>query len=432
MAAKKAVMIESFLHFVWKFQYFNKENLTSTNRENINIIHPGLHNHNAGPDFLNAKILVNEIKWHGQVEIHYKSSQWDQHKHQNDQAYNNVVLHVVWSHDKEILRADGTIIPTLELKDRIDANLIVKYQNLINNPHPIPCTPLAGKVPELNWYTMLDRTLMQRMESKSRIIDELLEKNKHDWEETSYQLVSRSFGFKVNNDAFLRLSQAIPYKIIQKHTDQPFQIEALLYGQSGLLDEGVEDEYFQRLRKEYDFLAHKYQLQNKKMEAFEWRFLRLRPANFPTIRLAQLAKLLAQRKNLFGFFKDCDSLVILRNFLSVQQNEYWQVHYHFGKKYNAPGKGMGKSSIENLIINTVTPLLISYGLRRDQQQYVDQALNLLQQLPPEKNKITQLYKSLNLPVKNAFDSQAYIQLYNEYCQRKRCTECTIGNYLLKR
>ena len=425
-------MIESFLHFVWKFQYFNKENLKSASGETINIIHPGHHNHNSGPDFLNAKILLNEIKWHGQVEIHYKSSQWDQHQHQDDQAYNNVVLHVVWGHDKDIQRADGTTIPTLELKDRIDPDLVVQYQKLVNNPDPIPCTPLVPKVPELNWYTMLDRTLMQRMETKSAIIDELLAKNNNDWEETAYQLVSRSFGFKVNNDAFLRLSQSIPYKIIQKHTDQPFQIESLLFGQAGLLEEKSEDEYLQRLRKEYDFLAHKYHLNDKKMGGFEWRFLRLRPANFPTIRLAQLAQLLSRRKNMFGFFKDCDSLVILRNFLAVQQGEYWQTHYHFGKTYKAPGKGLGKSSVENLIINTVAPLMISYGLKMEQQNYVEQAINLLQELPPEKNKITDLYRNLELPVKNAFDSQAYIELHNSYCLRKRCTDCTIGTFLLKR
>lgn len=426
-------MIESFLQFVWKYQYYDISDLYTSDKDpaTLQVIHPGYQNKDSGPDFSLAKVNISGISWHGQVEVHYKSSGWYAHQHDQDPAYDNVILHVVWNHDQQVFRSNGSVIPTLELKNRINHDLLHRYQNLINNPDPIPCSRLIPRIREITLHSMLDRSLMDRMERKSTEVLSILEKNNNDWEETAYQLISRSFGFKTNADAFLKLSQLIPYKIIQKHFDQLFQIEALFFGQAGFLEESQGDDYYENLRGEYHFLSKKYQLYEKRMSRLEWKFSRLRPFNFPTIRIAQLAKMMSQKRHVFSFIKEYDSVKILLAFLNVTQSDYWNTHYDFGKRFKTPINGIGKKSLENIAINTIALLLITYGQYHQQNEFIDRGINLLQTLPSEQNHITKMWKGLNVKTSNAYDSQACIELFQQYCNKRRCLSCNIGAYLVQ-
>ena len=285
-------MSESFIHYLWQFQYFSKHNLLTTQGEEIVVFHPGFKNTHAGPDFYQSRIKIGDLEWIGSVEIHIHSSSWEAHNHNVDEAYENVVLHVVWSDDKPVKRMDGSLIPTLELKSRVDDVLQLAYKKLVNSPEEIPCATSFGNVSEITKLSMLDRALSERLETKAEAVNQLLLQNNNDWEETVYQVLAKNFGFHVNADPFLQLAQNLPYKIIMKHSDKLIQIEALLFGHAGFLEEAREDEYTSTLKREYDLLSRKYSLGSGRLNKAQWKFLRLRPANFPTIRLAQFANLL--------------------------------------------------------------------------------------------------------------------------------------------
>ena len=423
-------MQESFLHFVWQFQYFDKKDLLTSEREDINIIQPGIYNTDSGPDFSDSKILMKEMLWHGHTEIHLKSSDWNVHNHQDDPAYNKVILHVVWDDDKPAFRSDGTAIPTIELKNRISYDLISKYNGLINYPDAVPCANQLPNVAEIIRYSMLDKALMQRIERKSRVARKLLVLNQNDWEKTSYQLLAQNFGFKVNSQAFFKLSEAVPLKIMQKQS-KLVHLEALFFGQAGLLQEEGLDPYMNLLKSEYEFLVNKYSLVTKKLEKHEWRYLRMRPANFPPVRIAQFAALLHKLPFLFSFFKEEADYKNLFKILQVNSSDYWHDHYDFGKKSARTVIGLGKSSVENIIINTVIPLLVSYGHVHDEQDYIDRALDFMQNLPAENNRITRLWKGFGFNIKNGFDSQGVIEINNNFCSLRKCLECNIGTSLLK-
>lgn len=426
-------MQESFLHFIWQFQYFNKEELSTVAGEPLLILHPGFPNHDAGPDFGQSKLQLESLVWHGQTEIHIRASDWYQHHHEDDPAYQHVILHVVWEHDQEIAGPDGVSVPTLELKNRVDPALIDRYQQLIENLYPIPCANLILEAPELTRLTMFERTMMQRLEDKASLVLELLERNQKDWEETTYQLLAKNFGFKVNSEAFLSLSQSLPYKIVAKHQHDLTQLEALLFGQSGLLDfASTEDAYVQSIKKEYKFLSHKYGIQNEKLAPEQWKFLRLRPANFPTIRMAQFAALLHQTPKLFAFLKDISTVPQLITALDIRQSAYWQVHFHFNKISKAKTPSFGHSSLENLIINTLVPLWVAYGKYVDDERYIEKSLLFLRHIAAENNKITRIWREMGVDIKSAFDSQASIELFNAYCKPRKCLSCNIGVSVLKK
>ncbi len=424
-------MHESFLHYLWQFQYFDKTGLSTTEGEKIEVFKTGRLNTDAGPDFSNANVKIDGIEWVGSVEIHTKSSVWLEHKHDIDPAYENVVLHVVWSYDKPIYRADKTLLPTLELKDRVDESLIKEYKRLVNNPASIPCKKSFHRVATLVKLSMLDKALMERMEVKSAQVMEMLKQNQGDWQETAFQVVARNFGFKVNHDPFLQLAKSLSHKVLMKHADKLVQVEALLFGQAGLLDIPVGDEYYHLLQREYRILSQKYNLSPKKLARAQWRFMRLRPANFPTIRLAQLGALVVQRKNIFSGIFESEAYAPLLELFSVTQSDYWQEHYQFNRMASQSVAGLGESSIENIVINSVVPLLIAYAKYTDAQPMVERALNILQQIPAENNAITKAWKQLDFPAATAFDSQAQIELYNNFCQRRNCLNCAIGASLLK-
>jgi hypothetical protein len=424
-------MSESFIHYLWQFQYFSKHNLRTTQGEEIIVFHPGFKNTHAGPDFYQSRIKIGELEWVGSVEIHIHSSFWETHNHTVDEAYENVVLHIVWSDDKPVKRMDGSHIPTLELKSRVDDVLHLSYKKLVNSLEEIPCTSSFGSVPEITKLSMLDRALMGRLETKAEWVNQLLIRNNNDWEETVYQVLAKNFGFHVNADPFLQLAQNLPYKIILKHSDRLIQIEALLFGQAGFLEEAKEDEYTSTLKREYNLLSTKYSLSSGRLNKAQWKFLRLRPANFPTIRLAQFANLLLLHRNLFSNMVEASADMKWKTFFNLRQSEYWLHHYQFQKTTEEEIPAFGEMSIDNVLINSLVPVLVAYGKSKDDQVLVDRAIAILQHIKSESNKITRLWTSLELKSKNAFDSQAMIELHNNFCLKRRCLECMIGASLIK-
>jgi hypothetical protein len=424
-------MNEAFLFYVWQFQYFTKGNLQTTDGEDITVIHPGTLNSHSGPDFFNAKIKIGAMEWIGNVEIHINASHWFDHHHNVDSAYENVVLHVVWKNDHQIARQDGSMIPTLELKSRVNEKLLLQYRRLVNNPHSIPCSPSLKNVKEITKLSMLDKAVMQRLESKASHIQMLFEKNNNDWEQTTYEALARNFGFKVNAEPFEQLAQALPYRIILKHLNQPTQVEAMLFGQAGLLEQLWSDEYFLILKREYSFLSKKYQNTSGKLNKAQWRFMRMRPANFPTIRMSQFSSFLCSQQNIFSKVIECTTYQQLQSLFSVAQSEYWKFHYQFFKPVKEEIPSLGKQSIDNILINTVVPLFVAYGKSKDDQSYVDRAVDVLTEIEPEINTITKQWAALGMVNESALDSQALIELYNSFCVKRKCLDCAIGFSLMQ-
>lgn len=424
-------MQESFLHYIWQFQYFDKRDLKTTEGEVITVFYPGTGNGNSGPDFLNAKVRIGSMDWAGSIEIHTKASAWYEHGHEEDEAYSNVVLHVVWNNDNAVFRKDKTLIPTLELQGRIDRSLIDRYRKLVENPDTIPCNKAFAKISAVVKLSMLDKALMQRLEHKADQILLLAKAHTYDWEEVTYQIIGRNFGFKINYEPFFQLVNAVQRKILLKHSDNLLMMEAILFGQAGFLDFGMKDDYFKTLQLEYKALSAKYGLTNHKLNQAMWRFLRLRPANFPTLRIAQFSALYFNSNNLFAKLIETESEVELSALFAVSPSAYWQGHYRFGRPTARSLSKMGRESVDNLIINSVAPLLVAYGKYSDNQALIDRAVYFLQKIPTEKNKITRIWNDLGYSSQSAFDSQALIELHNNFCLKRKCLSCNIGVEILK-
>ncbi len=430
-------MPEVFLYFVWQYQYFWNNKLITTDGETVQVLHPGFRNHDAGPDFTNARLLINEVEWSGTVEMHTRTSDWLAHRHQQDRAYDNVILHVVWQDDRPVNgrrvdRANGTPMPTLELARLIDPTLVDRYKNLTDSPDAIPCAGQFRSVSPLRVTAMLDKAMLQRLERKATGVRAVFEQTNGDWEETAYRLLAVNMGFKINAEPMAQLSRAVPLKAILKHRDVLLQVEAMLFGTSGLLDMVEKpDDYLNTLQREYRFFGAKYQLTDKQVTAHAWKWGRLRPANFPTLRLAQLARLVTHHASLFSLFVGYTDAETLLNALQITPSDYWQSHYRFGKETEKPAPSLGRNSAENIVINTVVPLLAAYAHHRGQPAYIDRAIELLEQLPAEKNRLTEGWDTLGLGIRTAFDSQAAIELYNEFCSVKKCLSCQIGAGLIK-
>lgn len=431
MSSQTSIMQEKFLHYVWRLQYFDKKHLKTEQGESLVICNPGTRNEQAGPDFLAGSIIINDITWWGHIEVHVQAASWYQHKHQKDPAYNNVILHVVWENNQPIYQ-HGSLLPTLVLKDRVALQLLQQYQQLINSSDTIPCDGQFQQVDTITKTSMLDKALFQRLTHKNNLVYQLLGNNQGDWEETAYQLLAYNFGFKVNSSAFLDLSLSLPLRIIKKHSENLLQLEALLLGQAGLLASinQAPDEYLAKLTKEYAYLGHKYQLQSDKLSPARWKLFRLRPANFPTLRIAQFAQLLNQHTHIFHLLVH-NAYEELHQKLAITQSRYWQEHYRFAQPSKSRIPGLGAASIENILINTVVPLLVAYGKSRDEQNYIDRAVMMLQNLPAEHNKITRHWEKLGMKVQNSFDSQALIELFNNFCSQRKCLTCNIGATLMQ-
>jgi hypothetical protein len=425
-------MKEDFLHYLWQHQYFDPADLRTVEGEWLLVVRPGIHNTDAGPDFLGAQLQLNAVRWAGSVEIHLKASDWQRHQHQTDRKYDQVILHVVWENDRQVFRPDGTAIPTLELRPRVKSHLLTAYQNLLHTVAAIPCGTFIRQVPDLTRTMMLDRALLERLEEKAALVLEQFNRNGNDWEVTAYQVLMAAFGFKINQEPFRRLSRVLPLSLLKRHRIDLFQLEALLLGQAGLLPaEAVEDAYVQSLDREYAFLAHKYNLAADSLRASDWNYLRLRPANFPAVRLAQLAALLASREHLFASLLQGQNLRDYENFFRVVPSAYWQTHYRPGHASSRGAGAMGTASIHTLISNTVIPLLVAYSRQLNTFNWQEKAMNLLEQLPPEHNRITRIYEDLQVENKTAADSQAFLSLHRRYCQPRQCLRCAIGNHILK-
>jgi Protein of unknown function (DUF2851) len=418
------MITEKLLHYIWQFQYFNNKQLLSVGGEPIQIIHPGYLNTNQGPDFLDAKIKINNTLWAGSVELHIKTSDWQAHKHSKDKNYNNVILHVVWQDDMYL----NLPFAAIEIQQNVSKILLEKYEEWMNTPSFIPCQKNINTVQPIAWLAWKERLLVERLQQKSAIVLQHIQTNQIHWEETLWWMLAKNFGIKVNSDAFEKMAQSISINTLAKHKHQIHQTEALLFGQAGLLQNNFVDPYPAMLQKEYQFLQKKYQLTPIIIPI---HFLRMRPANFPTIRLAQLAMLIHNSVHLFSKIKAASSLKEVKDFLDVTANDYWHYHYNFDDESDFKLKNLGGQMVDNILINTVVPILFGYGMYYKDDSLKEKALNWLQQIGAEKNSITNGFMAINIENKSAFDSQALIQLKNYYCNKKRCLECAVGNKILK-
>lgn len=420
-------MDEHFLHYVWNHQKFDKQNLSLTNGEALTVFAKGFHNQDSGPDFEEGRVKIGEIEWVGSIEIHIRSSDWDKHFHSKDEAYENVVLHVVWSHDKEIV-IGGTPVPTLELQSRVQPDLLHKYQAYKSSSTSIPCHSQLANAPDLIYQNMLDRVLVERLETKAALILEILDQTKNDWEEATYQTLARNFGFATNRPAFESLARILPFQVLKKNLHNTKGAEAIIFGQAGFLNDAV-DEYQSELRKEYQFLTSKFTLRDP-LPKSAWKFGKMRPANFPTVRLAQFAALLQQNANLFSSIVSVSKPKDLIRSFRIEYKAYWSAHYDFGKSRKKPSKGPGISTLDNLIINSVSPILAAYCKYTGDHDYMDRAISLLEAVKPEANRYTREWTKIGKISRSAFESQAQIQLIRYYCEKRKCLDCNIGVHLL--
>lgn len=389
----------------------------------VQVLQPGSFNANQGPDFSTARIRIGNTLWIGNVELHIKSSDWNRHGHTADQHYQSVILHVVWENDTTVNE-----VPVLVLHGRVPLRLLEKYQALQMQLHPIPCESLMQPVPVLIWQSWRDRLLLERLQRKQQHIQQLLLRNRYNWEETCWWLLARNFGMKVNADAFEAIAQSLPLSILARQKHSLLQLEALLMGQAGMLSKQYADEYPRQLQAEYKMLALKYQL---RPVLFPLHLLRMRPVNFPTIRLAQLAALLHRQNHLFAFFRETGQPEQLHRLLSVEASSYWHTHYLFDEPSIACEKRVGATLVHSIVINTLGPLLFAYGQYRSNHRLQEKAIDWLNQSLPENNKVVRACTPLGFPAKDAGDTQALLEMQAEYCSRQRCLECSIGHYLLR-
>lgn len=428
MTGKKTPVIqETFLHAVWRYSLYRPEELVTTNGEPIVIIQAGQYNTNAGPDFAQAKIKIGNTTFAGSVELHVKSSDWQLHKHDDDDAYKNVILHVVYEDDRGSTKQN---IPVLCIKPFIPEQVKKQYHRLIQPKKSLPCAGQINQVKDIVKESWLSRLLIERWQDKLGQWQALLSESNGDWRSLLYWRLAANFGFKVNADPFLSLARSIPLNTLAKHGNNLLQIEALLFGQAGMLEGDFEDEYPNQLKAEYSFLKQKYQL--VPMVVTEWRFMRMRPANFPTIRIAQFAALIQRSIHLFSQIVEKSTVKEIASLFEVQASKYWNDHYSFdAPAENSKEKKLGRGSVNNIIINTVAPIKFLYAAQETTANDQDDALKLLDELPAEANHIIDIWAMHDWQPKHASQSQAQIQLYNNYCTHKKCTNCAIGISLLK-
>ncbi|MCF8454074.1 MAG: DUF2851 family protein [Pedobacter sp.] len=419
------ILNEDLLHYIWKFRLYHVSDLNSTSGESLDIIRPGQHNHHAGPDFSNAKIRIGDTLWAGNVEIHIRSSDWYRHQHQFDKAYDNVILHVVAYHDQEIFRTDGTEITVLEIGNLIPEEIAQNYEDLMAGLNWIPCEKKIKLVDEFFINACLTRVLIERLEEKSELIDALLIEVKGSWNDAFYISLARNFGFKTNALPFEMLARSLPQSLLARYKDRSYQIEALIFGQAGFLETKLKDPYPQLLRKEYRFLRKKHDLMP--VDMYLWKYMRLRPRNFPSIRLAQFAALIIRSNHLFSkIIDERDVAIITAMFNKLKLNEYWNTHYRFDQECKYSAVSFGEETISNILINTVSVFLFAFGIRTGSVIHRERGLMLLESLKPERNAIIRKFNDIGVNSSNSAISQALIQLKKSYCDQKKCLSCGIG------
>jgi hypothetical protein len=421
-------MKEDFLHYIWKFKKFDSLNLKSVQGELITILKTGDYLELAGPDFFNAHIEIGNQKWAGNVEIHLKSSDWYLHNHEKDPAYKNVILHVVWENDTAIFRENNTEIPVLVLKDYVSKEIIENYKALVSPKTWIYCERQLKDLDRFVFKNWQERLFFERLERKSKFIAHLLEETNQDWEAVLFCLLAKNFGLNTNGNSFLQISMAIPFSVIRKESFEIENLEALLFGTAGLFEVEKEDVYYKDLKFRYFYLLHKYQIEKTYTEPLQ--FFKLRPDNFPTIRLSQLAALYHKHQNLFSKIIELKSVDAVYRLLSVSASSYWQNHYQFDKESPKKSKTLSKSFIDLLIINTIIPLQFTYSNIMGESISED-LIDFMNEVTSEKNVIMDKFNSFGIQSKTAFESQTLLELKNEYCERKACLKCAIGLELLK-
>ena len=419
-------MQEILLHYIWKYQLFNKTNLQTHSGQKIEILWSGTPNRNTGPDFLSAKIKIDNQLLYGHVELHLKQSDWCTHQHDKNSAYDNVILHVVWHPTTPTKQ-----LPTLFLAQHVNPTMLTCYEELMKSEEKIPCTRYLPTIDPTQWTYMVKKALKRCLQQKSLFVNKMLKQNNNDSDTTSYQLLAKAFGFNLNKKAFLTLSQKAPFSVVQQNSHDLDLLEALLFGQAGFLTHTTLNKpYINKLREKHASLAKKYALPSP-MPAMIWQFFRSRPANAPTLRIAQMARFLHKQQAFFSFLVNTPYQKLTQK-LRRNPSRYWKNHYSFHKKAKSPIPPMGIQSINIIIINTIIPLLTAYGSIRQDSFYTEQALNLLKQLPPEKNIITTQWIAKGMPIKNAFDSQGSLALFNDFCTPRKCLSCSIGRHILKK
>ena len=423
-------MKEDFLHYVWKFQKFDVGVFYTSNNENLHIKNQGSHNTNSGPDFFNAQIEIDTQLWAGNIEIHIKSSDWYAHGHETDTAYDSVILHVVWEHDVEVFRKDGSAIPTFVIKNHIPKDTLSHYEKLFSNEKKwINCESDFHSVDDFILDNWLERLYFERLQKKEELILTELKDSQNHWESLLFRLLCKNFGLKVNGDSFFSIAKSLDFSIVKKCSQNPQNLEALLMGQAGMLECSKEDAYFQNLKTNYEFLKHKFRLQNESV--ITPKYFRLRPPNFPTIRLSQLASLYIEQTNLFSKVIATGSLQDFYKLFNVQASEYWRTHFNFGISSGNSKKRITKSFIDLLLINTVIPLKFCYA-RQQGKDVSEEILKLASEITSEENSIIKKFNSLKYVSKHALHSQALLQLKNEYCDKNKCLQCAVGNSILLR
>jgi len=421
-------MTEDFLHYIWQHRLFLPEGNVTVDGELVETLQSGQPNIHAGADFMDVRVRIGDTLWAGCVEIHLRSSDWERHGHHNDPAYNNVVLHVVYQHDADTYNACRQKIPVMEL--HFDARYFDNYHRLAGSKERIACRNEPEKLDDFSLAAWMERLAVERLEQKTAAIINTYISSCYHWERTLYRQLARNFGFNLNALPFESTVKSLPLNILLKHRDQLLQVEALLFGQAGMLsDERITDAYYVELRKEYLYLQKKYNLEP--IDPFLWKYLRLRPINFPTLRIAQFAALMHHNDHLFSQIIEAKSVDNFEKIFDLQASEYWDTHYVFGKESPKRNKSFGKTAFHTILINTVAPFLFVYGKARDKEEFCARAVALLENLPAEKNSILTQWEETGVRNLNAFTSQALLQLTNEYCRLKRCLSCAIGNKIVR-
>lgn len=420
--------MEQLLHYVWKHKIFPLKELKTTTGQQVEVIDTGLANTDAGPDFFNAKLKLDGVLWIGNIEIHERSSDWFKHGHHADAGYNSVILHIASEIDTEISRSNGGRIPQIQLicPEAVRTN----YKELLETDSYPPCYRIIPSLPPFTAHSWMTALQMERFEQKATLLNERLKRCQGNWEDAFFITLARNFGFGLNGDAFETWAHRLPFRAVDKHRNDLFQIEAIFFGQAGILEDSDGDGYYLRLKKEYTYLQHKFGL--IPMDASLWRFLRLRPANFPHIRIAQLACLYHRAYGLLSRIMETETLQGVRDILKGGTSEYWLTHYTFGGSSPSRPKTLSNTSLDLLIINTVVTFLYAYGLHKGNRVLCARAGSFLEELKAENNYITRMWEQCGMKASNAADSQALIQLKKEYCDKKKCLYCRIGYEYLKR
>ncbi|MEQ6123324.1 DUF2851 family protein [Pseudotenacibaculum sp. MALMAid0570] len=422
-------MKEDFLHYVWNYQLLDSSRLKTTCQQSLSVIHTGIYNSDSGPDFSCGRIRIENQLWIGNIEIHLKSSDWYFHNHETDDNYDSVILHVVWSHDVDVFMKNNKPLPTLELKSIVTPSVLKNYQQLQGrNVSWIPCEKQLKDIDEFTLSHWLECLYIERLEKKSTNILKLLKQTKNDWEAVLFVLIAKSFGLNKNGDAFMQMASSIPFSIVRKEAYDQTRFEALLFGQAGFLEKEFNESYGRKLKEEYQYIKHKYNL--NPMPENQFLFFRMRPSNFPTIRIAQLSVLYTKNRDLFSKIMNCKSIKEVYNLFEIEVDEFWKNHYTFSKESKRSLKRLTKNFIDLIIINTIIPLKFCY-LKSIQQLNEEELIAMVRLLKPEKNGIIEKFSELKIEAKNAFETQALLELKNNYCAKKRCLQCAIGNKLVR-